>query len=333
MRAPDFWRTDNGIARLLEPAGLIYAAVTARRIARTVPYKAAKPVICVGNLTAGGTGKTPVATFIAARLKDQGRTPGILLRGYGGSLKGPVKVDAHSHTADEVGDEALLHARICPTWIGGERARTAPLAIQAGADVLVMDDGHQHPGLAKDLSLVVVNGRLGFGNGRIIPAGPLREDPARALTRADAVLIMGDDMASVADRIISLAPRGLPILTARLEPDETGAKLAAKRVFAFAGIARPEKFFASLRASGCEVAGTRVFPDHHQFRTSDLAALRIAARDAGAILVTTEKDYVRLSAEEAAAIQVLAVRAAWRDEDSVAALLAPLEAKAGHGRV
>ena len=318
---------------MLAPVALLYDSVSRLNSWLTTPMPSPVPVLCVGNLVAGGAGKTPTVIALAELLSAHGIPTHILTRGYGGRLSGPLRVDLAHHTAADVGDEALLLARVATTWIGADRRVTAHRAAEAGAKLVIMDDGFQNPNLRKDLSLVVIDGAVGLGNGRIIPAGPLREDPARALTRADAVLIMGDDMASVADRIISLAPRGLPILTARLEPDETGAKLAAKRVFAFAGIARPEKFFASLRAAGCEVAGTRVFPDHHQFRTSDLAALRIAARDAGAILVTTEKDYVRLSAEEAAAIQVLAVRAAWRDEDSVAALLAPLEAKAGHGRV
>ena len=317
MRAPDFWRTDNGIARLLEPAGLIYAAVTARRIARTVPYKAAKPVICVGNLTAGGTGKTPVATFIAARLKDQGRTPGILLRGYGGSLKGPVKVDAHSHTADEVGDEALLHARICPTWIGGERARTAPHAIQAGADVLVMDDGHQHPGLAKDLSLVVVNGRLGFVNGRIIPAGPLREPVTTGLARADAVVLMGEDSHGLAPRLAEW----LPVLRARLAPGPEWQTLRGQRVVGFAGIGDPEKFFNALVEAGAQVVGFHPFSDHAGYGPADIQPLLDQAYNAEALPVTTAKDAVRLDPDQRQQVNVLTVTAGWEDVSALDALL------------
>lgn len=317
MRAPEFWRTDNGLARLLEPVGLIYAAVTARRIARTVPYKAAKPVICVGNLTAGGTGKTPVAASIAQRLKIWGHTPAILLRGYGGNLKGPLKVDAHSHTVDDVGDEALLHAHMCATWIGGDRAASAPLAINAGADVLVMDDGHQHPGLAKNLSLVVVNGRTGFGNGRIIPAGPLREEISAGLARADAVVLMGDDALGLAPR---LAER-VPVLRAHLAPGREWQSLRGQRVIAFAGIGDPEKFYNALVEAGAHVIGFHPFGDHEGFAAADIQPVLDEAYGLDALPVTTAKDAVRLDPDQRQQVNVLTVTAAWQDESALDALL------------
>lgn len=318
---------------MLAPLALLYESVSRLNGWLTTPMPSPVPVLCVGNLVAGGAGKTPTAISLARDLTARGVAVHFLTRGYGGRLSGPVLVDLARHTAADVGDEALLLARVAPTWIGADRRVTAHRAAETGAALVIMDDGFQNPSLRKDWSLVVIDGAVGLGNGRIIPAGPLRENPARALARADAVLIVGEDTGGVADRISSLAPRVLPILAARLEPDANAAKLAGKRVFAFAGIARPEKFFASLRAAGCEIAGTRAFPDHHPFRTSELTALGDAARAAGATLVTTEKDRVRLSDEQAAAIEVFAVHVAWRDPGALAAFLAPIEAKATHGRV
>lgn len=318
---------------MLAPLALLYESISRLNGWLTTPMPSPVPVLCVGNLVAGGAGKTPTAISLARDLMARGVAVHFLTRGYGGRLSGPVLVDLARHTSADVGDEALLLARVAPTWIGADRRVTAHRAAETGAALVIMDDGFQNPSLRKDWSLVVIDGAVGLGNGRIIPAGPLREDPARALARANAVLIMGEDACGVADRISSLAPRGLPILAARLEPDVTAVKLAGKRVFAFAGIARPEKFFASLRAAGCEIVGSRAFPDHHPFRTSELTALGEAARAAGAILVTTEKDRVRLNDDEAAAIEVFAVHAAWRDPGALAACLAPIEAKAGHGRV
>ncbi len=318
---------------MLTPLALLYDSVSRLNGWMTTPMPSPVPVLCVGNVVAGGAGKTPTAISLARELSARGVAVHFLTRGYGGRLSGPLLVDLARHTAADVGDEALLLARVAPTWIGADRRITAQRAAETGAALVIMDDGFQNPNLRKDLSLLVIDGAVGLGNGRVIPAGPLREDPARALARANAVLIMGEDTCGIAARISSLAPRGLPLLAARLEPDASAAKLAGKRIFAFAGIARPEKFFASLRAAGCEIVGTRAFPDHHPFRTSELAALGDAARAAGATLVTTEKDRVRMSDEQAAAIEVFAVHAAWRDSGALADVLAPIEAKAAHGKI
>jgi tetraacyldisaccharide 4'-kinase len=317
MRAPEFWQTDNGIARLLEPLGLIYGAVTARRL-KAAPYRASAPVISVGNLTAGGTGKTPVAASIAERLADQGRNPAILLRGYGGSLAGPIKVHSHMHTVDDVGDEALLHARKTPTWVARKRSLAAPLAIADGADVLVMDDGHQHATLAKDLALVVVDGRSGFGNGRMIPAGPLREPVLAGLARADAVVLMGDDVHALAPRL----GEHCPVLKAELVPSAEAYGLRGQRVVGFAGIGDPEKFLNTLVGVGAQVIAFHPFADHYGYGASDIQPILDEAYAVGAFPVTTAKDAARLDPDQRQQVNVVTVSVQWADEAALDRLLA-----------
>jgi tetraacyldisaccharide 4'-kinase len=299
----------------------------------TTPMPAPMPIICVGNLVAGGAGKTPTAISLARLLRTQGRSVHMLTRGYGGRLSGPVAVDPARHGAIDVGDEALLLSRTAPTWVGADRRVIAHRAAEAGATVAIMDDGFQNPSLKKDVSLIVVDGEVGLGNARIMPAGPLREDPVRALLRADAIVVMGEDRVGVADQIDRLAGRRLSSFAARLEPTTTAREMAGQRVYAFAGIARPQKFFASLQSAGCEVIGRKAFPDHYSFRRSDMAALRSAAQQSQATLVTTEKDHVRLSGGDATDIAVFAVEAVFADRDALTAFLAPLLMKAGHGGI
>lgn len=299
----------------------------------TTPMPVPMPIICIGNLVAGGAGKTPTAIALARLLRAQGRSVHMLTRGYGGALAGPVAVDPARHNALDVGDEALLLARVAPTWVGADRRVIAHRAAEAGAMIAIMDDGFQNPTIKKDMSLVVVDGEVGLGNGRVMPAGPLREDPACALERANALVVMGEDRVGVADLLHRLAGRRLPTFAAHLEPTAAARKLAGQRVYAFAGIARPEKFFASLHGAGCEIVGKKAFPDHYSFRRSDLAALRSAAQQSRAILVTTEKDHVRLSGDDAADIAVFAVEAVFANRDGLTAFLAPLLTKAGHAGI
>jgi tetraacyldisaccharide 4'-kinase len=294
MRAPEFWKTKGPLALLLTPLGWLYGASVAKKARDAAPYKSSARVICVGNLTAGGSGKTPVAMAVAESLIARGKKVFFLTRGYGGSEAGPVLVKNQS--ADAVGDEALLLARIAPTIVSRDRAAGAKLAESQGAEVIVMDDGHQNFSLAKDVSLVVVDGAAGFGNGLMIPAGPLREAVAQGLARADAVIVVGNgetDLGGFAG----------PVLHADLEAQ--GAAFAGKRVFAFAGIGRPEKFVETLQASGAIVTGTQFFADHHPYSETEIASLRRWAVDAG--LVTTEKDFVRLESNLAAGIEYLPV--------------------------
>jgi tetraacyldisaccharide 4'-kinase len=312
MRAPEFWNRRGLAAMLLAPLGLIYGASVGFKARRARPARVSARILCIGNLTAGGSGKTPVALAVGARLKAQKRNVYFLTRGYGGHNVGPVLVFG-GHTAAEVGDEALLLARYAPTIVARDRAKGAALAVAQGAEIIVMDDGHQNFTLAKDLSLVLVDGESGFGNGLTIPAGPLRESVDQGLARADAVIVMGDgcpDLQNFAG----------PVLRARLVAD--GEAFRGRSVFAFAGIGRPEKFLASLKAAGAQVTGSRFFADHHPFRDSEIDALRQAAGSAQ--LVTTEKDFVRLPAKDRAGIAVLPVHAEFQDPASLDRLLARL---------
>lgn len=312
MRAPRFWQAGGPLAALLAPLGRLYAALGRRR-RQAVPWRAPCPVICVGNLSAGGSGKTPTALALAERLTALGRRPVFLTRGYGGRERGPLLVEPARHDAAAVGDEPLLLAAAAPTVVARDRAAGAALAARQG-DVIVMDDGFQNPALHKNLSLLVFDGGQGIGNGRCLPAGPLREGLAEGLARADACLLIGEDATGLAPRLA-----GRPLLRASLEPQ--GSELKGQRVLAFAGIGRPEKFFESLRALGAGLAGTRSFGDHHPYRAAEIEALRAEAARAGARLVTTAKDLVRLPPELREGIAVLAVRLVFADRDALDALL------------
>jgi tetraacyldisaccharide 4'-kinase len=310
MRAPNFWKHKGIVAHLLAPLGALHGASIAFKAAHASPYRPPMPVICVGNLTAGGSGKTPVALAVARVLKAQGRRTVFLTRGYGGKARAPVLVKPH-HTARAVGDEALLLARIAPTIVARDRAIGAAKAAEEKADVLVMDDGHQNFALAKDLSLVVVDGGGGFQNGMVLPAGPLREPVAQGLKRADAVIIVGDGNPD-------LHGYTGPVLRARLVP--LSREFSGRRVFAFAGIGRPQKFFDTLKATGAFITGTQEFTDHHLYDAQDLQGLRDQAR--GDLMVTTEKDLVRIPAEQRHGIAALTVEARFDDPAALQALLA-----------
>lgn len=316
MRTPEFWHSENAVARLLAPLAFAWQAAGAARRALARPWRAPVPVICVGNLVAGGAGKTPVALALLALLRERGLRPAALTRGYGGSAAGPLLVDPARHDAATVGDEALLLAAAAPTWLARDRVDGAREAAEEGAEVLVMDDGFQNPRLAKDLSLLVIDAGYGLGNGRGMPAGPLRETPAAGFARADAVVVIGDgDVGS----IIALLPQGLPVLRARLAPRDRA--LAGRRVYAFAGIGRPQKFFDSLGALGAELAGAEAFPDHQPYDRTTLERLATAAAATGAQLVTTAKDAARLGPAAPPGLAVLDVALAWEDKDALVRLL------------
>lgn len=312
MRAPEFWARDGVATRLLAPFGAAYAAAGRLRWATTTPWRAPIPVVCVGNAVAGGAGKTPVALDLAGRLAARGRAVHLLGRGYRGRLAGPVRVDPARHAARDVGDEALLLARAAPTWVARDRRAGVAAAHAAGADLVVLDDGFQDPAVAKALALLVVDGAYGYGNGRVMPAGPLREPLGRALARADAVVIIGDGEADAGDR---------PMLRARLEPAIDLFDLAVGPVFAFAGIGRPAKFFAMLRRLGLTVAGTRAFPDHHAYTVDETMDVVETAHRLGARPVTTEKDLVRLPDDARLMVMAIPVALAWDDAAALDRLL------------
>ncbi|MBM3584031.1 MAG: tetraacyldisaccharide 4'-kinase [Alphaproteobacteria bacterium] len=314
MRAPDFWRHDGAAVRLLAPAAALYAGAGRLRWALTRPWRAPVPVVCVGNVVAGGAGKTPVALALARRLAARGRAVHVLGRGYGGCQRGPLRVDPGRHDARAVGDEALLLARAAPAWIARDRRAGVAAAAAAGAALVILDDGFQDPAVVKDLSLLVIDGGYRFGNGRVIPAGPLREPVARALARADALVVIDGDG----------TPAGFAgaVLRASIEPAADLDDLAGAPVFAFAGIGRPEKFFAMLRRLGVTLDATRAFPDHHVYTVDQIMTLVEDAARLGARPVTTEKDWVRLPEDARVMVTPVPVTLRWHDEAALDHLLA-----------
>ena len=319
MQAPDFWARDGLRARLLAPAGQLYGLAGRLRRALLRPETVGVPVICVGNLVAGGAGKTPTVLALARRLLAAGHLPHLLCRGYGGRERGPLCVDPVHHDATTVGDEALLLAETAPTWVARDRLEGARAAVAAGAGLLIQDDGLQNPRLANDLRLVVVDGGFGFGNRRLLPAGPLRERIADGLARASAVIRIGDDQAGIG----ALLPPGLLCLEADLAPDDRAPMLAGRKILAFAGIGLPGKFFASLESVGADIVQRRSFADHHPYRRGEVEALLAEAERLDARCITTAKDHVRLPLDLRGQILALPVVLAWRDPALVDRLLAP----------
>ncbi|MFG1463550.1 tetraacyldisaccharide 4'-kinase [Xanthobacter sp. DSM 24535] len=329
-RAPKFWSRPGSLAgALLAPVGWMVGAITLHRMAKP-GVGVEVPVICIGNPTVGGAGKTPTALAVLERLKARGASPFALLRGHGGREAGPLRVDPARHDAAAVGDEALLLADAAPTIVSRDRLAGARLAVASGASHIVMDDGFQNPTLHKDAALLVVDGASGLGNGRVLPAGPLRAPFAAQATRADALLLIGT---GAPGDYLARSASDIMVLRGHLSAD-TGdaAALLGRRLFAFAGIGRPEKFFQTLRALDLDVAETEAFPDHHPYTPGDLSRLHGQAQAGGLCLVTTAKDLSRLRGESLAPlrahVEVLRVRLDLEDQSRFDVLIAQAEARA-----
>lgn len=296
LEPPSWWHgsspADRLKAALLAPAGWLYGAAARGRFALAKPYRSRLPVICVGNFTVGGAGKTPLALALAEITRGLGHEPAFLTRGYGGSLAGPHKVEPERDSAAEVGDEALLLARAAPTVLARVRPDGAKAIEALGASLIIMDDGFQNPSLEKDVAIIAIDAGAGFGNGRVFPAGPLRAPLAYQRRRAALAVLIGEGVGDVEAALAG----GPPVVKARLFPSEGAEWLRGARVAAFSGIGRPGKFFATLRECGARLVAAEAFPDHHAFTEAEALALVTKAGDLGAVLVTTEKDWVRIGA-------------------------------------
>ncbi|MCY4589752.1 MAG: tetraacyldisaccharide 4'-kinase [Alphaproteobacteria bacterium] len=315
--APEFWNRDGPTARLLGPAGYVVRTVGSlrRRLVRRTSFDV--PVICVGNLVVGGAGKTPVSQSIAQMLAGRGHGVALLLRGYGGRLRGPVRVAPARHSVRDVGDEALMLSRHAPVWIARNRVEGVRATERAGAGVVVMDDGFQNPALRADLNLLVIDGDYGVGNGRVMPAGPLREPVATGMARADAVVLITPDRVAVSD----LVPPGLPVLRAAASAVAPTELAPGTPVFGFAGIGRPVRFRNSLEALGLDVRGFRPFPDHYPYGREDVDRLLATAAELGAVPVTTAKDHIRLDRVAASTVACVDLDLDWQDRLALAALV------------
>ena len=312
MKPPLFWNKLPGQAGiwpvLMAPLSWLWKSVSTRRWAKGMHTRIAVPVVCVGNINLGGTGKTPTVIEVVRQLSDIGKNAHIVSRGYGGALQGPVRVDPGKHSANDVGDEPLLLAAFAPCWIAKDRAAGAQAAVAAGAEVIVLDDGMQNPALDKDLTIMVVDAQTGFGNGRVFPAGPLRQEIREGVARSDIVLTIGT---TVAQEQFQSRWGGLlesKSVSGALVVLQTGMDWRGLRALAFAGIGRPQKFFDTLCAQGAEIVGHHSFSDHQKLSNVLLTRLEKEANALGAQLVTTEKDAARLPASFQQKVLTLPVR-------------------------
>lgn len=310
MRTPSHWKDNNLLSVVLCPLGWVYGLMTALRLKFIKPRKASVPVICIGNLTAGGTGKTPVAISFSHLLRSHGYNPFFITRGYGGKIQDTL-VDKNNHQAQDVGDEPLLLAEASPVVVNSNRYNGAIKAQNNGADCIIMDDGFQNPKLHKDLSLLVIDGGFGLGNSRCIPAGPLREFTNSGLKRADAILIIGEDEKNIASQI-----KNLPIFKGSILPCRP--EKGRKEIIAFAGIGRPDKFYTSLEEVGFNLMKKIDFPDHHYYNEEELNQIITKAQTLGTDIYTTSKDFVKIPIELRPHFRVLEITIQWEDEEKLA---------------
>lgn len=319
MRAPSFWSNPpdrpGWQARMLAPLSALYAHGTAVRVAQNPKVETHVPVLCVGNLNVGGAGKTPTVISLIERLSDC--KAHVVSRGYGGSVAGPMQVDENRHTAEEVGDEPLLISAFAPTWVAKDRAAGVAAAEANGAEVIILDDGFQNPSVAKTLSIIVVDAARGFGNGRVLPAGPLREPVTTGLARADVLLTVGDPTAQSHFSKVWAGDLAIPRAQAKLVPLETGMDWRGLRVLAFAGIGHPDKFFWTVRDLGADLVRAEALSDHQPLTEALMKRLEIEASAANAQLVTTEKDAVRLPKSYRGKVLTIPVRLKLTDADAL----------------
>lgn len=310
MKTPTYWKNKNIISLLLWPFGCLYGLATATRLLLKTPHKVDAKVICVGNLTAGGTGKTPVSISLANILQQNGQNPYFVSRGYGGKLKG-LQVMPDIHNAADVGDEPLLLARQAPVIINPDRYAGALMAEQEGANYIIMDDGFQNPSLYKDISFVVIDGNIGLGNGFCIPAGPLREFKDLGLHRASAIMLIGEDTHDLAASFGKL-----PVFKGRIKP--VSPSPLTYDIVAFAGIGRPEKFYQSLSGCGFNIVETRDFPDHHFYTEDELNQLIALGKQHKAPVYTTAKDFVKIPPHLQSKFKVLEIAIEWENPSELA---------------
>ena len=316
MKTPSFWHADGFIPKLLEPLAQLYKCLSFLERSLGSKTKIDIPVLCIGNLVSGGAGKTPIALSIGQKLNVK-HNISFLTRGYGGIEAGPIEVNPDEHSSYEVGDEALILSEVGPTWVSRNRIAGAIAAKNAGFEIVIMDDGFQHTSLVKTLSFVIIDGPYGFGNGRLIPAGPLREPIYSGLKRADIIVLVGE----VNPSIIELLPNNKPLLRASLVPAEMGTQLSNNNVIGFAGIGRPTKFLETLEKMGLNIIDFVAFPDHYRFRESEIRELYEKATEVDAILVTTFKDIKRVPKNVAHLCQPIGITVVWEDDNEIQQLL------------
>lgn len=318
MKQPEFWKHQGDLSLLLRPFAYLYTKGVRLRQVLIPSYRAEIPVVCIGNVTVGGAGKTPTALALGTYLAELGQRPAFLSRGYGTSHHTPVQVDVHHHTAEDVGDEPLLLARIAPTFVCRDRIAAVQAAVRQRATIAIMDDGFQNPSLHKDVSILVIDGTYGIGNGHVLPSGPLREPLSDAMARADAVFFIGEDRHTLLPQLTDK-----PLFKAQVQPT-LGHLDKGKTYIAFAGLAHPEKFFLTLEKEGFTLAVTHSFPDHYAYTDQDIEELKAEAKEENAVLITTDKDYVRLSEAQRKEIEILPITLEFEDKDGVLALLTKL---------
>lgn len=317
LNLPSFWYSqktarEKFLRSAFMPLSWVYGWLVKKRFELYFPVPMEKPIICVGNLVAGGAGKTPVVMSLIDAMKDKGYNPHILTRGYGGEEEGPVQVSPSRDTAHYVGDEALLLVNKAPTWVSRNRALGAQVAMDSGANIIVMDDGFQNPAIFKDFSILVIDGKVGFGNRNLMPAGPLREPIDQGISRAQALVIIGEDMVNTEEKLKRI-DADLMVIHASIKPSNNNLDIKDKKLSAFAGIGRPEKFKDTLEAEGAEVAAWKSFPDHYEFKEEDLEQIVKDAEDKGLTLITTAKDHVRVPEKFKEKIATFNIELEWHD--------------------